>query len=85
MEQKKKVFLELLDKEANTTLNDKLRTFRAQSTARGSLGNEDNLTLRQQMDATAAGNKRKRMKKAASTKVLAFEEKSVDPEPELPT
>ena len=89
MEQKKKVFLELLDKVANTTLNDKLRTFRAQSTARGSLGNEDNLTLRQQMDATAAGNKKKRMKKAVSTKavstkVLTFEEKSADPEHELP-
>ena len=55
MEQKKKVFFEV----ANTTLNDKLRTFRAQTTARGSLGNEDNLTLRQQMDATAAGNKKK--------------------------
>ena len=46
---------------------------------------EDNLTLRQQMDATAAGDKKKRMKKAASTKVLTFEEKSADPEPELPT
>ena len=78
--------MELLEKVANTTLNDKLRTFRAQSTARGSLNNEENLTLRQQMDTTAAGNKKKRMKKAKSTKVLTFEdEKSEDKEPELPT
>ena len=86
MEQKKKVFLELLDKVANTTFSDKLRIFRAESTARGSIGNEDNLTTRQQMDATAAENKKKRMKKAASTtKVLTFDEKSVEPKPELPT
>ena len=59
MDQKKKVFKELLEKVTDTTLTDKLRVFREQHTVRGSEGNEDKLVLRQKMDSLSSNKKGK--------------------------
>ena len=73
MDQKKKVFLEVLEKVANATFKDKLNTFRARNIARGTIGNEDNLNTLQRQDAIAGMNQRERMKEAGVVKMLCSE------------
>ena len=86
MDQKKKVFLEVLEKVANATFKDKLNTFRARNIARGTIGDEDNLNTLQRQDAIAGMNQREWMKKTGVIKTLcpAFDEQAdgeQEPEP----
>ena len=73
MDQKKKVFLEVLEKVANATFKDKLNTLRARNIARGTVGNEDNLNTLQRQDTIAGMNQRERMKEAGVVKMLCSE------------